>query len=320
MPGPTNPWASELKKTRQRGGGNKPLLKGKEQKSSSLQHPDDAIKHHDETSRDEKSQDEKSQDEKSLHETREAVITTTTNTMEKAAVDEVKKYVKVQDDDDDNAAAEVLRVANSTKKKESSSPPYSKVNNDDVIPTPKRLKKKVRDTNQNKQQVSKSTSSVVVEDDSSSKKKVSPKVNETTITDAELPLKVRKKTVDANLPKEVSSGGTATKKVKSTLPDTDAVASKVNDTSVSPKGPKDSLAAVQLKKKSNDAAKPSSLNTNRCLYQDARSQLKPVASILSRQLSQEAKIDVVKVAAPDNDDETPVDRLIKQGSIEQPKG
>ena len=315
MPGPTNPWASELKKTRQRGGGNKPLLKGKEQKSSSLQHPDDAIKHQDETSR-----DEKSQDEKSLHETREAVITTTTNTMEKAAVDEVKKYVKVQDDDDDNAAAEVLRVANSTKKKESSSPPYSKVNNDDVIPTPKRLKKKVRDTNQNKQQVSKSTSSVVVDDDSSSKKKVSPKVNETTITDAELPLKVRKKTVDANLPKEVSSGGTATKKVKSTLPDTDAVASKVNDTSVSPKGPKDSLAAVQLKKKSNDAAKPSSLNTNRCLYQDARSQLKPVASILSRQLSQEAKIDVVKVAAPDNDDETPVDRLIKQGSIEQPKG
>ena len=310
MPGPTNPWASELKKTRQRGGGNKPLLKGKEQKSSSLQHPDDAIKH----------QDEKSQDEKSLHETREAVITTTTNTMEKAAVDEVKKYVKVQDDDDDNAAAEVLRVANSTKKKESSSPPYSKVNNDDVIPTPKSLKKKVRDTNQNKQQVSKSTSSVVVDDDSSSKKKVSPKVNETTITDAELPLKVRKKTVDANLPKEVSSGGTATKKVKSTLPDTDAVASKVNDTSVSPKGPKDSLAAVQLKKKSNDAAKPSSLNTNRCLYQDARSQLKPVASILSRQLSQEAKIDVVKVAAPDNDDETPVDRLIKQGSIEQPKG
>lgn len=317
MPGPTNPWASELKKTRQRGGGNKPLLKGKEQKSSSLQHPDDAIKHQDETSR-----DEKSQDEKSLHETREAVITTTTNTMEKAAVDEVKKYVKVQDDDDDNAAAEVLRVANSTKKKESSSPPYSKVNNDDVIPTPKRLKKKVRDTNQNKQQVSKSTSSVVVDDDSSSKKKVSPKVNETTITDAELPLKVRKKTVDANLPKEVSSGGTATKKVKSTLPDTDAVASKVNDTSVSPKGPKDSLAAVQLKKKSNDAAKPSSLNTNRCLYQDARSQLKPVASILSRQLSQEAKIDVVKVDAPDNDDddETPVDRLIKQGSIEQPKG
>ena len=317
MPGPTNPWASELKKTRQRGGGNKPLLKGKEQKSSSLQHPDDAIKHQDETSR-----DEKSQDEKSLHETREAVITTTTNTMEKAAVDEVKKYVKVQDDDDDNAAAEVLRVANSTKKKESSSPPYSKVNNDDVIPTPKSLKKKVRDTNQNKQQVSKSTSSVVVDDDSSSKKKVSPKVNETTITDAELPLKVRKKTVDANLPKEVSSGGTATKKVKSTLPDTDAVASKVNDTSVSPKGPKDSLAAVQLKKKSNDAAKPSSLNTNRCLYQDARSQLKPVASILSRQLSQEAKIDVVKVAAPDNDDddETPVDRLIKQGSIEQPKG
>ena len=315
MPGPTNPWASELKKTRQRGGGNKPLLKGKEQKSSSLQHPDDAIKHQDETSR-----DEKSQDEKSLHETREAVITTTTNTMEKAAVDEVKKYVKVQDDDDDNAAAEVLRVANSTKKKESSSPPYSKVNNDDVIPTPKSLKKKVRDTNQNKQQVSKSTSSVVVEDDSSSKKKVSPKVNETTITDAELPLKVRKKTVDANLPKEVSSGGTATKKVKSTLPDTDAVASKVNDTSVSPKGPKDSLAAVQLKKKSNDAAKPSSLNTKRCLYQDARSQLKPVASILSRQLSQEAKIDVVKVAAPDNDDETPVDRLIKQGSIEQPKG
>ena len=315
MPGPTNPWASELKKTRQRGGGNKPLLKGKEQKSSSLQHPDDAIKHQDETSR-----DEKSQDEKSLHETREAVITTTTNTMEKAAVDEVKKYVKVQDDDDDNAAAEVLRVANSTKKKESSSPPYSKVNNDDVIPTPKSLKKKVRDTNQNKQQVSKSTSSVVVEDDSSSKKKVSPKVNETTITDAELPLKVRKKTVDANLPKEVSSGGTATKKVKSTLPDTDAVASKVNDTSVSPKGPKDSLVAVQLKKKSNDAAKPSSLNTNRCLYQDARSQLKPVASILSRQLSQEAKIDVVKVAAPDNDDETPVDRLIKQGSIEQPKG
>ena len=316
MPGPTNPWASELKKTRQRGGGNKPLLKGKEQKSSSLQHPDDAIKHQDETSR-----DEKSQDEKSLHETREAVITTTTNTMEKAAVDEVKKYVKVQDDDDDNAAAEVLRVANSTKKKESSSPPYSKVNNDDVIPTPKSLKKKVRDTNQNKQQVSKSTSSVVVDDDSSSKKKVSPKVNETTITDAELPLKVRKKTVDANLPKEVSSGGTATKKVKSTLPDTDAVASKVNDTSVSPKGPKDSLAAVQLKKKSNDAAKPSSLNTNRCLYQDARSQLKPVASILSRQLSQEAKIDVVKVAAADNDDdETPVDRLIKQGSIEQPKG
>ena len=315
MPGPTNPWASELKKTRQRGGGNKPLLKGKEQKSSSLQHPDDAIKHQDETSR-----DEKSQDEKSLHETREAVITTTTNTMEKAAVDEVKKYVKVQDDDDDNAAAEVLRVANSTKKKESSSPPYSKVNNDDVIPTPKRLKKKVRDTNQNKQQVSKSTSSVVVEDDSSSKKKVSPKVNETTITDAELPLKVRKKTVDANLPKEVSSGGTATKKVKSTLPDTDAVASKVNDTSVSPKGPKDLLAVVKLKKKSNDAAKPSSLNTNRCLYQDARSQLKPVASILSRQLSQEAKIDVVKVAAPDNDDETPVDRLIKQGSIEQPKG
>ena len=318
MPGPTNPWASELKKTRQRGGGNKPLLKGKEQKSSSLQHPDDAIKHQDETSR-----DEKSQDEKSLHETREAVITTTTNTMEKAAVDEVKKYVKVQDDDDDNAAAEVLRVANSTKKKESSSPPYSKVNNDDVIPTPKSLKKKVRDTNQNTmQQVSKSTSSVVVDDDSSSKKKVSPKVNETTITDAELPLKVRKKTVDANLPKEVSSGGTATKKVKSTLPDTDAVASKVNDTSVSPKGPKDSLAAVQLKKKSNDAAKPSSLNTNRCLYQDARSQLKPVASILSRQLSQEAKIDVVKVAAPDNDDddETPVDRLIKQGSIEQPKG
>ena len=316
MPGPTNPWASELKKTRQRGGGNKPLLKGKEQKSSSLQHPDDAIKHQDETSR-----DEKSQDEKSLHETREAVITTTTNTMEKAAVDEVKKYVKVQDDDDDNAAAEVLRVANSTKKKESSSPPYSKVNNDDVIPTPKSLKKKVRDTNQNtKQQVSKSTSSVVVDDDSISKKKVSPKVNETTITDAELPLKVRKKTVDANLPKEVSSGGTATKKVKSTLPDT--VASKVNDTSVSPKGPKDSLAAVQLKKKSNDAAKPSSLNTNRCLYQDARSQLKPVASILSRQLSQEAKIDVVKVAAPDNDDddETPVDRLIKQGSIEQPKG
>ena len=312
MPGPTNPWASELKKTRQRGGGNKPLLKGKEQKSSSLQHPDDAIKHQDETSR-----DEKSQDEKSLHETREAVITTTTNTMEKAAVDEVKKYVKVQDDDDDNAAAEVLRVANSTKKKESSSPPYSKVNNDDVIPTPKRLKKKVRDTNQNKQQVSKSTSSVVVEDDSSSKKKVSPKVNETTITDAELPLKVRKKTVDANLPKEVSSGGTATKKVKSTLPDTDAVASKVNDTSVSPKGPKDSLAAVQLKKKSNDAAKPSSLNTNRCLYQDARSQLKPVASILSRQLSQEAKIEVVKAA---DDDETPVDRLIKQGSIEQPKG
>ena len=308
MPGPTNPWASELKKTRQRGGGNKPLLKGKEQKSSSLQHPDDAIKH----------QDEKSQDEKSLHETREAVITTTTNTMEKAAVDEVKKYVKVQDDDDDNAAAEVLRVANSTKKKESSSPPYSKVNNDDVIPTPKRLKKKVRDTNQNtKQQVSKSTSSVVVDDDSISKKKV----NETTITDAELPLKVRKKTADANLPKEVSSGGTATKKVKSTLPDTDAVASKVNDTSVSPKGPKDSLAAVQLKKKSNDAAKPSSLNTNRCLYQDARSQLKPVASILSRQLSQEAKIDVVKVAAADNDDdETPVDRLIKQGSIEQPKG
>ena len=317
MPGPTNPWASELKKTRQRGGGNKPLLKGKEQKSSSLQHPDDAIKHQDETSR-----DEKSQDEKSLHETREAVITTTTNTMEKAAVDEVKKYVKVQDDDDDNAAAEVLRVANSTKKKESSSPPYSKVNNDDVIPTPKSLKKKVRDTNQNKQQVSKSTSSVVVDDDSSSKKKVSPKVNETTITDAELPLKVRKKTVDANLPKEVSSGGTATKKVKSTLPDTDAVASKVNDTSVSPKGPKDSLAAVQLKKKSNDAAKPSSLNTNRCLYQDARSQLKPVASILSRQLSQEAKIDVVKVDAPDNDDddEKPVDRLIKQGSIEQPKG
>ena len=113
MPGPTNPWASELKKTRQRGGGNKPLLKGKEQKSSSLQHPDDAIKHQDETSR-----DEKSQDEKSLHETREAVITTTTNTMEKAAVDEVKKYVKVQDDD--VAAAEVV---GGTSKKKDSSPP-----------------------------------------------------------------------------------------------------------------------------------------------------------------------------------------------------
>ena len=295
MPGPTNPWASELKKSRR--GGNK-TLKGKEQKSSLLQHPDDDdIQHQD--------------DEKSLNETREAAADTTT-TMEKA-VDEVKKYVKVQDDD--NAAAEVV---GGTSKKKDSSPPYSKVNDTHQADAPpKRLKKK-SDVNQ---QVSRSRCKSDADDAVVSKKKVSAKVNDTK-TDA--PPKVPKKKTDAINPKG-SGASSVSPKVTST-------ASMVNDTPVSPKdvvlkkksdvnpNVKPSSTTPQLPNESKDSTlntnRGSSLNTNRSLYLDARSQLKPVASILSRQLSQEAKIEVVKVAA--DDDETPVDRLIKQGSIEQP--
>ena len=297
MPGPTNPWASELKKSRR---GNKTSLKGKEQKSSLLQHPDDDdIQHQD--------------DEKSLNETREAAATTTT--MEKA-VDEVKKYVKVQDDD--VAAAEVVGGS----KKKDSSPPYSKVNDTQADAPPKRLKKK-SDANQ---QVSRSRCKADADAAVVSKKKVSAKVNDTK-TDAPPP-KVPKKKTDAINPKDSGASSVSPKKVTST-------ASKLNDTSVSPKdvvlkkksdanpNVKPSSTPAQLPNESKDSTlntnRRGSLNTNRSLYQDARSQLKPVAGILSRQLSQEAKIEVVKVAAAD-DDETPVDRLIKQGSIEQPKG
>ena len=48
---------------------------------------------------------------------------------------------------------------------------------------------------------------------------------------------------------------------------------------------------------------------SRSLYQDARSQLRPVARILSRQLSQEEKAN-----------ENPVDKLIRQGSMTGIKG
>lgn len=52
------------------------------------------------------------------------------------------------------------------------------------------------------------------------------------------------------------------------------------------------------------------IEDSRSLYQDARSALRPVARMLSRSLSKEAKIEDV---------ETPVDRLIRQGSIEPVK-
>lgn len=45
---------------------------------------------------------------------------------------------------------------------------------------------------------------------------------------------------------------------------------------------------------------------SRSLYQDARNQLRPVARMLSRQMSKDSK----------TEDETPVDRLIRQGSLD----
>ena len=64
---------------------------------------------------------------------------------------------------------------------------------------------------------------------------------------------------------------------------------------------------------------------SRSLYQDARSHLRPVARILSRQLSKDTKEeDLVDAAALADDDdnagaavETTVDRLIRQGSLDQ---
>ena len=57
-----------------------------------------------------------------------------------------------------------------------------------------------------------------------------------------------------------------------------------------------------------------SSESSKSLYQDARSHLKPVAKILSRQLSQEGGNCSKKTSDTDN----PVDLLIEQGSIEQP--
>ena len=70
---------------------------------------------------------------------------------------------------------------------------------------------------------------------------------------------------------------------------------------------------------------PADEDCSRSLYQDARSHLRPVARILSRQLSKDTKEeDLVDAAAADDDDdnagataETPVDRLIRQGSLDQ---
>ncbi len=59
--------------------------------------------------------------------------------------------------------------------------------------------------------------------------------------------------------------------------------------------------------------KPPSLpidEESRSLYQDARSQLRPVARMLSRQMSKD--MDKIK----EQEEETPVDRLIRQGSLE----
>ena len=58
--------------------------------------------------------------------------------------------------------------------------------------------------------------------------------------------------------------------------------------------------------------KPPTIEESRSLYQDARSQLRPVARMLSRSLSKEAK------AVISDAEETPVDKLIRQGSLEQP--
>ena len=55
--------------------------------------------------------------------------------------------------------------------------------------------------------------------------------------------------------------------------------------------------------------------SSKSLYQDARSHLKPVAKILSRQLSQEGGNNSHKKTL---DTDNPVDLLIEQGSIEQP--
>ena len=64
-------------------------------------------------------------------------------------------------------------------------------------------------------------------------------------------------------------------------------------------------------------AKPPSLASaigdehSRSLYQDARSQLRPVGKILSKQMSREA----AEVEKDQVEQETPVDRLIRQGSL-----
>ena len=76
-------------------------------------------------------------------------------------------------------------------------------------------------------------------------------------------------------------------------------------------------------------AKPPSLpndnagDSSRSLYQDARSHLRPVARMLSRQMSKDAKEEattaddtVTNVDHDSDNDETPVDRLIRQGSLE----
>ena len=62
---------------------------------------------------------------------------------------------------------------------------------------------------------------------------------------------------------------------------------------------------------------------SRSLYQDARSHLRPVARMLSRQMSKDTKDEELGDAVDDDDDnateaaETPVDRLIRQGSLDQ---
>ena len=97
-------------------------------------------------------------------------------------------------------------------------------------------------------------------------------------------------------------------------------------------------AAAAVKKCVNDnvrpvpKVKPPSLpddgGLSRSLYQDARSHLRPAAKMLSRQLSKDNKLEEEEMPgdnAGDNHDtsearaETPVDRLIRQGSLDQTK-
>lgn len=97
--------------------------------------------------------------------------------------------------------------------------------------------------------------------------------------------------------KEMASN-TTTEKVRPMLDDTTGSSKKVK-------------CVNAIDKARPPKAKPPSLppdeESRSMLYQDARSQLRPVARMLSKQMS---KVD-------NADEETPVDRLIRQGSLEQ---
>ena len=111
-----------------------------------------------------------------------------------------------------------------------------------------------------------------------------------------------------NDPKKVNLAHTAPHEVAKTVTTTTPTADKkcVND-KVRPATPKAKPPSLP----DNDNAGDSS----RSLYQDARSHLRPVARMLSRQMSKDTKEEAT-TAAHDDHDETPVDMLIRQGSLE----